>query len=255
MSFILYVGDCLKEMERVPSGSVDMILCDLPYGTTACAWDTVLPFAELWAHYNRAIKPGGAIVLTAAQPFTSALVMSNPKAFKYNWIWEKNRPTGFANAKKRPLKIFEDILVFNAKVYNPQGLVKIERDMKNSISKTQTGGHIGLFNNKDYTQENTNYPKNILKYSSDEAIKYHPTQKPVELFKYLISTYTNEGDTVMDNCIGSGTTAVACRELGRNCIGMERETEYVRITCDRNPEAVIIVDGEVVTREIFDLIY
>ena len=236
-------GDCLELMHNIPDGSVDMILCDLPYGTTACSWDSVIPFDELWAHYRRLIKPNGAIVLTASQPFTTALIASNMKEFKYCWYWNKNRPTGFANAKKQPLRKVEEVIVFykNLPTYNPQGIVYSPKVMKNSRStggRTVQGDHLG--NNKgsmrkpgnEYVQEYTNYPSQVLEIKSDRWA-FHPTQKPVALFEYLIKTYTNPGGLVLDNCAGSGTTAIACINTGRNYICIEKDEEYYKKAIER----------------------
>lgn len=231
-----WMGDCLELMARIPDGSVDMVLCDLPYGTTACKWDAVIPFEPLWREYWRMCKPNAAVVLTAAQPFTSALVMSQPDCFRYGWVWVKNRPTGFANAKKQPLRKVEDCLVFyrNRPTYNPQGVIYSPKIMKNSRS---TGGATvqgeSLASNKgsmrspgkEYTQEFTNYPTQVLEIASDTK-GFHPTQKPVALFDYLIRTYTNPGDLVLDNCAGSGTTAVAAEQTGRRWLCIEREPAY-----------------------------
>lgn len=237
-------GDCLEVMREIPDGSIDMILCDLPYGTTACAWDEIIPFEPLWEQYERVIKDNGAIVLTASQPFTSALVMSNPKLFRYQWYWNKNKVTGFANAKKQPLRNVEDVLVFYKKLpaYNPQGVTRVNKTRKNGASvggetlrkdiegsatrgRLRTGGAV-------YTQEFTNYPRQLLVINSENKT-VHPTQKPVALFEYLIKTYTNKGDTVLDNCIGSGTTAIACMNLDRNFIGIELEKKYVEMARER----------------------
>ena len=226
-------GDCLELMKDIPDGSVDMILADLPYGTTACKWDTIIPFEPLWKQYKRIIKPNGAIVLTASQPFTSALVMSNPKMFKYGWVWQKS-PTGFLNAKKMPMKSVEDVLVFYNKQppYNPQGLIRIDKVVNNHKTKsikssiglsTHNGGRLS----GKYVQRYTNYPTQVLSYPNLKGL--HPTQKPVALFEYLIKTYTNEGDLVLDNVAGSGTTGVACQNTNRNFILMEKEPEYVEV--------------------------
>ena len=228
----ILLGDCLELMKDIPNGSIDMILCDLPYGTTACKWDTIIPFDKLWEQYKRIIKDNGAIVLFGSQPFTSALVMSNPKWFKYCWVWEKIRPTGFANAKKRPLKLTEDICVFGGSNYYPQGLVRIDKQMMNS--KSTGGDTTGTFKyGEPYVQEFTNYPKNVLKFELDEKSKLHPTQKPVPLLEYLVKTYTNEGDLVLDNCAGSGTTAIACLNTNRQFIVMEKEQKYYDIILKR----------------------
>jgi site-specific DNA-methyltransferase (adenine-specific) len=215
-------GDCLEVMPSIPDKSIDMILCDLPYGTTACKWDTIIPFEPLWAQYKRLIKDRGAIVLTASQPFTSALVMSNPYDFKYSWYWKK-RPVNFLNAKKQPMRNIEDILVFNAKQYNSQGLIQCKKINKRSNS-TETSGLHGLCNESNFI----NYPHQVLEIINGER-GLHPTQKPVALMEYLIKTYTDEGDLVLDNCIGSGTTAVAAKRTGRHFIGIELLPEYCQI--------------------------
>jgi site-specific DNA-methyltransferase (adenine-specific) len=235
-------GDCLEVMREIPDKSVDMILCDLPYGTTACKWDSVIPFEPLWAQYERVIKDKGAIVLTASQPFTSALVMSNPKLFKYEWIWKKTRYTGNLNAKIMPLKAHESILVFGKgrTVYNPiKTLAPPEKiDKRKTINDSFVKGG-GAYNNskpfinKRNRDDGTRYPISIQEFKNPNNGSVHPTQKPVALFEYLIRTYTNEGEIVLDNCIGSGTTAVACINTGRSFIGIERETEYVEIANKR----------------------
>ena len=237
----LIQGDCLEIMPSIPDKSIDMILCDLPYGTTACKWDTVIPFEPLWEQYKRIIKDNGAIVLTASQPFTSALVMSNIKMFKYEWVWEKNKATGFANAKKQPLRNYEDVLVFSKKRTNyfPQGLIRIDKKYKNSksvggeslrtsIDDSKNKGSLRT-EGKEYIQEFTGYPKQTLTDIKEDKDKLHPTQKPVALFEYLIKTYTSVGDTVLDNCMGSGTAGVACKNLNRNFIGIELDPEYFKI--------------------------
>jgi site-specific DNA-methyltransferase (adenine-specific) len=223
-------GDCLEVMPDIPDKSIDMILCDLPYGTTACKWDQIIPFEPLWKEYKRLIKDHGAIVLTASQPFTSALVMSNPGMFKYEWIWEKNNSTGFQHASHMPLKKHENILVFYKEqcIYNQQGMRRC-----NKINKRGSMGSNWCEGTKhEYIQEFTNYPTTIL--TIDKTLNpIHPTQKPVALFEYLIKTYTNEGDLVLDNCIGSGTTAIAARNTGRHFIGIEKEPKYVEIARKR----------------------
>ena len=302
----LIQGDCLEKMKDIPDGSVDMVLADPPYGTTACKWDSVIPFEPLWEQYKRIIKGNGAIVLTASQPFTSALVMSNIKDYSHNWVWIKNKVTKFLSVKTQPLSKTEDILVFyqqyddtftdwrrryfkkllefigkNKKyivenlgqgldhcfrydsrqfsvptkenyqlldnefiisnfseykqyqeiqnvprAYNPQGIVKFEvKKLCNGKKKKENG--VYNFECDKYKQEFTNYPTNVLEFNTD--IGLHPTQKPVALFEYLIKTYTNEGETVLDNCMGSGTTGVACKNLNRNFIGIELDPEYFKI--------------------------
>lgn len=231
----IYNMDCIEGMKLIQDKSIDMILCDLPYATTNCPWDTLIPFDKLWKEYERIIKNNGAIVLTAQQPFTTKLIISNPKLFRYEWIWQKGYATGFPNAKKMPLKEHENILVFYKKLptYNPQGLVKLHKP-KEKIRKT--GAQVYGKNNKSltkpYVQEYTNYPKSIIQ-TKKESGTFHPTQKPVVLFEYLIKTYTNEGDLVLDNCIGSGTTAIACINTNRNYIGFELTEEYYNKSLER----------------------
>lgn len=247
--FSLLFGDCLDRMKEIPDGSIDMVLCDLPYGMTSCAWDSAIPFSQLWSAYRRVVKKGGAIVLTAAQPFTSALVMSNVRDFAYTWVWLKTRPTGFANAKKQPLRCVEDVVVFYDKppTYNPQGLVRVDKICRNSKSR---GGEIlrggieassgkGSLRTagKEFVQEFTNYPRQALNMPHDNSQRLHPTQKPVALMEYLIKTYTNPCEVVLDNTMGSGTTGVAAIQTGRKFIGIEREPSYFEIACRRIEEA------------------
>ena len=216
-------------MQKIPNKSIDMILCDLPYWTTACKWDTIIPFEPLWEQYNRIIKDNGAIILTAIQPFTSALVMSNPKMFKYEWIWEKTRTSNPSLAKSQPLRYHESILVFGGNNYNPQ---MTEWDIY--FTRKGAGGKFAgnKVNKVDQpiVQRNTRYPKSILKIKSEYPNSIvHPTQKPVSLFEYLIKTYTNEWDTVLDNCAGSWTTWVACKNTNRNYILIEKDPWYCEI--------------------------
>jgi len=215
-------GDCLIEMQKIPDKSIDMILCDLPYGTTWAKWDTILDFNLLWEQYNRICK--GAIVLFSTQPFTTKLIESNIENYKYTWYWIKNIKGNYLNAKRQPLRMLEEVSVFNNHSYYPQGIRKVDK-----IGKSGTGAKTTLQNyaNK-WLQENEGYPSNVLVYDLD-VDKFHPTQKPVALCEYLIKTYTNEGDIVLDNCAGSGTTGVACKMLGRNFILIEKESEYVKI--------------------------
>lgn len=240
----LMQGDCLELMKEIPDGSVDMVLCDLPYGTTACKWDTVIPFEPLWAEYWRMVKPNGAVVLTAAQPFTTQLIASQIDRFKYCWYWMKPGVTGFANAKKQPLRCVEDVAVFyrSPPTYNPQGLVYAPKVKKNGASVggdtlradvAESEGRGSLRTpGAEYVQEFTNYPRQTLEFAQCDK-KVHPTQKPVALMEYLIRTYTNEGDTILDSCMGSGTTGVACVNTGRSFIGIERDAEYFRIAQER----------------------
>lgn len=234
----IYNEDCLEGMKRIPDKSVDMILCDLPYGTTACKWDIVIPFKLLWEQYERVIKDNGAIILFGSEPFSSHLRTSNLKAYKYDWYWNKSKPVGFTNAKKMPLKDVETVSVFYKKppLYIPQNITRVDK-VKSNSTKTQRGRHIsaqngGAFTTEKYIQEFTNYPRQVLKFSV-EGKPMHPTQKPVALFEYLIKTYTNEYDVVLDNCMGSGTTAIACLNTGRNYIGFELDEGYYNASLNR----------------------
>ena len=226
----LLLGDCLDRMAEIPDGSVDMVLCDLPYGTTACKWDSVIPFEPLWAHYRRVCKRNAAIVLTASQPFTSALVMSNVKEYRHQWVWNKNNSAGFATAKIRPLAIYEDVLVFGKErvSYYPQ-MTKGKMRKKGGYGASDNYGIVPSVSvNDDY------YPKNLIEIGNASQVgKVHPTQKPVALMEYLIRTYTNEGETVLDNTMGSGTTGVACVRTGRRFIGIERDEAYFKIASER----------------------
>ena len=230
----LHQGDCLEIMKYIPTGSVDMILCDLPYGTTDCKWDSIIPLNELWREYERIIKEDGAIVLTAAQPFTTQLINSNMKLFKYCWYWLKNTPTGFCFAKYQPMRKVEDVCVFYKKSpkYNPQGLVKIKNPkpkLRKEIERKDWVYRDTL--NGKFTPQWTNYPNNVLEIKTERG--YHPTQKPVPLFEYLIKTYTDEGMIVLDNCMGSGTTGVACMSTNRKFIGIEMDEKYFKIAKSR----------------------
>lgn len=225
-------GDCLELMKNIPDKSIDMILCDLPYGTTHNKWDNVIPMEPLWKQYNRIIKDHGAIVLFSQMPFGASLIMSNPKMFRYEWIWEKNQAAGFLNAKKMPLRKHENILVFykHLPTYNPQGLIKLDKPIQEEGSANRNGKNYGVAD-KSFIRTHKNYPTDIITFSKDAG--YHPTQKPVDLLEYLIKTYTNEGDTVLDNCMGSGSTGVACVNTNRDFIGMELNEEYFKIACGR----------------------
>lgn len=242
----LQQGDCLELMKGIEDASIDLILCDLPYGTVSCKWDVVIPFDKLWEQYKRVIQPTGAIVLTASQPFTTALISSNIEMFKYCWVWEKSKPTGFINAKNAPLKQHEDIVVFSQgkaannnpsrMSYFPQGLIASGKTVKSKNSELDAWGSRPSRNNEGYTQDFTNYPKSILKIPS-EGKTVHPTQKPAALMEYMIKTYTNEGMTVLDNCMGSGTTGVACINTNRKFIGMEKDENYFSIAKERIEKA------------------
>lgn len=222
-------GDCLELMAGLPDGSVDMVLCDLPYGTTACSWDSVIPFEPLWEQYWRVCKPNAAVVLTASQPFTSALIMSQIKAFKYEWIWRKNAGSNFAQMKQQPMKEHESVLVFakNRFTYNPimqprngNGNASVGYALKRESNSEVYG--IGAVEPKIVPE--LRYPSSIQLFNRERGL--HPTQKPVALFEYLIRTYTNEGETVLDNTAGSGTTAIAAENAGRKWICMERDPDY-----------------------------
>lgn len=236
-------GDCLELMKDIPDGSVDMILCDLPYGTTACKWDSIIPFESLWQQYNRIIKDNGAIVLFGSEPFATELRHSNLKMFKYDWIWDKVSGLGFFDCEFRPLKSHETISVFSKggcsngskppMKYNPQGVIR-KQVLKNTKKQSD------LFHSnteKEFISKGSNYPKSILTISKSKAKSLHPTQKPTALLEYLVKTYTNEGDTVLDNCMGSGSTGVACVRTGRKFIGMELDKHYFDVAVNRIEEA------------------
>ena len=230
----IYNMDCLEGMKQIPDGTIDAVICDLPYGTTACAWDSVIPFDKLWEQYRRICKPNAAIVLFGSEPFSTTLRASNLEMYKYDWIWVKNRPTGHLEAKNKPMKQHEIISIFskgasangcnNRITYNPQGCVKTNVVLTNRATN--------VYSNREsrkagttFIQEYTNYPTSVLSFDLDDG-HLHPTQKPVDLLRYLVLTYTNEGDTVLDNCMGSGTTAIACIKERRHFIGFELSKEY-----------------------------
>lgn len=234
----LMQGDCLKVMPSIASGSVDMILCDLPYGTTQNKWDSVLPLDQLWVEYWRVLKPNGAIVLTAAQPFTSILITSSLREFKYDWTWRKPKGTGHLNAKKMPMRDKEDIAVFyrSQPTYNPQfgtGTPYKDKAGKDHAATTSMTGSYGAYTNKREDSDGRRYPKQVLEFGVVERGTVHPTQKPVPLMEYLIRTYTNQGETVLDNTMGSGSTGVACVRTGRNFIGIEQDEKYFAIAKER----------------------
>ena len=232
-------GDCLELMKDIPDDSVDMVLTDPPYGTTACKWDSIIPFEPMWEQLRRIIKPNGAIVLFGSQPFTSALVMSNPKMFKYDWVWNKRMATGFLDAKKRPLKVHENILVFYEKLpkYNPI-FTNGKPYTRPEPTKLFNGYRQDLLKVATTNVSGKRYPKTIIDISNaNQRGKVHPTQKPVALLEYLIKTYTNEGETVLDFTMGSGSTGVAAKNLNRNFIGIELDEEYFEIAKKRIEEA------------------
>ena len=260
----LYHGDCLEQMVNIPDHSVDLILTDLPYGTTdrngveskgsnrLLKWDTVIPLDLLWEQYRRILKPLGTVALTADQPFTSQLILSNLDWFKYEWIWKKKKTTGFLLANYRPMKETEDVVIFspggaaaasrNGKnmTYNPQGLIEKKVKKKNSAKRLgkflHTPEHMGennkLLHETEYEQKWTNYPSEIIEFGLDRDV-IHPTQKPVALMEYLIRTYSNEGETVLDNCMGSGTTGVAAIKTNRKFIGIEADADYFTKASER----------------------
>ena len=231
----IYNMDCIAGMGLLPDGCVDMVLTDLPYGTTSCRWDSIIPFDLLWQQLHRVTKQSGAMVFTAAQPFTTALIESNRKNFKYCWYWNKNMVTGFPFAKYQPLRCVEDVVVFyrKAPTYNPQGLVALESPLKCSgkdYGKDAVYAVASL--NKPHDRLFTNYPRQVLTFPCQRD-GLHPTQKPVALFEYFIRTYTELGQLVLDCCIGSGTTAVACRNAGRDYVGFEIDKEHYNTAITR----------------------
>ena len=242
----LMQGDCLELMKTIPDGSVDLILTDPPYGTTACKWDTVIPFDLMWDELKRIIKPNGAIVLFGSEPFSSALRMSNIKQYKYDWVWEKNNAVGFVNAKLKPMNKHELIHIFstgktsngnkNNMPYFPQGLISFNKLVcsgnKQNKDNTYWRPSLKSSNGDDYIQEWTNYPTSVLKFSKDKN-RLHPTQKPVALLEYLIKTYTQESETVLDFTMGSGSTIVAAKNTNRNAIGIELDENYFNIAKER----------------------
>ena len=230
----VYRGDCLELMNGIPNKSIDMILCDLPYGMTWAKWDSIISFEDLWTQYNRIIKDNSAIVLFSSQPFTSKLINSNMKNYKYTWYWIKNIKGNYLNVKRQPLRQVEEINIFNKHKYFPQGIKEY-----NKIGRSGSGAKTTLQNySNEWFQEKTGYPSNVLYYDLDKE-KLHPTQKPIALCEYLIKTYTNEGEIVLDNCIGSGTTAIACINTNRNYIGFELNKEYYEIAKNRINQHII----------------
>ena len=278
----LFHGDCLVEMRSIEEHSIDLILCDLPYGTTdrkgvenkrgvnrLLKWDTVIPLDKLWLEYKRILKPRGAVVLTADQPFTSKLILSNIEWFKYVWIWKKKKTTGFLLANYRPMKQTEDVVVFSPAgaaaasrngrnmTYNPQGLIEKKVKKKNNPKRLGKFLHNPEFMGKnnillhetEYEQKYTNYPSEIIEFGLDKNV-VHPTQKPVELMKYLIKTYSNENETVLDNCMGSGTTGVACVNTNRKFIGIEQDEKYYNIAKSRINESICAEEISMISQNI-----
>jgi len=247
----IHHGDCLDLMNGIPDGSIDMILCDLPYGLIACGWDKSIPASKMWNCYNRIVKDNGVVVLFSSGLFTPRVMLSNINGYKYKWVWVKNNSTNFIHAKNRPMTKHEDVLIFSKApmghlsqlsnkrmVYNPQGLIPINKTVKTSKNKFGTiAGKRPSIKDK-YIMKYTNYPKDVLiGFPEDRSnIKLHTSQKPVALCEYLIKTYTNKGDVVLDNCIGSGTTAIAAINTNRNFIGIELDKKYVDIANKRIEE-------------------
>ncbi len=235
----IYLGDCLELMPKhIEDKSIDMIFCDLPYGTTQNKWDSIIPLDELWKEYKRVIKDNGAIVLFAAQPFTSALIMSNPKMFKYDWVWQKPKGTGHLNAKRQPMRDKEDVLVFYKKqcTYNPQmteGTPYKDKAGKDHTKSTSMSGSYGNYTNYREVNKGVRYPKQVQKFGVVERGTLHPTEKPLEIVEYMIKTYTNEGDLILDNTCGSGTTGLGAKNLKRDYIMIEKDPEYYEIACKR----------------------
>lgn len=228
-------GDCLERMKEIPDGSVDMVLADPPYGTTSCKWDSIIPLESMWEQLKRIIKPNGAIVMTASQPFTSVLVGSNLKQFKYSMVWKKSQSTGHLNAWRMPMRAHEDIVVFYTKppTYNPELKDKPAANIRPVTSRTKKTDCYGDHKlDVHKCPADKTMPNSILQFNNAQGTK-HPTQKPLVLMEYLIKTYTNEGETVLDFTMGSGTTGVACKNLNRSFIGIELDEEYFKIAQDR----------------------
>ena len=254
MKYKLIHGDCLKVMQKIKDNSIDLILCDLPYGTTICKWDTVIDFESLWSQYKRIIKKHCAIVLFGQEPFSSALRLSNIEWFKYDWYWRKSKPSGFMNAKLKPLKDIEIISVFSNGVtsncspnnmkYYPQGLIDVDYIKKRpQLYRGSEGITTYRKNHKlERKVEKTGYPRQVLEFANPNSDVLHPTQKPVDLLEYLIKTYSDLGNIVLDNCMGSGSTGVACVNTGRRFVGIEKEEKYYKIAKSRL---------EVIPRKIF----
>jgi DNA modification methylase len=252
----LMLGDCLERMAEIPDGSVDLIAADLPYGTTACRWDSVIPFEPMWAHFKRVLRPnggmlnpGGGVVLTAAQPFAAALVMSNPKWFRNEWVWHKTQSRGHLNAKRQPLTEHENVLVFGkvSPTYNPQIQPKPAKDIRPVTPRGKQADCYGRYGavSERSIPDDMSYPRSVIRIANPNhgEAGFHPTQKPVALFEYLIRTYSNEGETVLDCTMGSGTTGVACLNTGRRFIGIEKDPDYFataerRIAAERSKVAL-----------------
>jgi len=232
---VLLLGDCLERMKEIPDGCVDMVCCDMPYGTTACKWDSIIPLEPMWEQLKRVIKPNGAIVMTASQPFTTTLIASNLKMFKYNLVWEKSRSSSPMLAKKQPMRFHEDICMFYKKqpTYNPI-MVEGEKNHGTKAGSATINIHGGKKSEFKANTSKMKYPRSVIKIkSTDSTRNLHPTQKPVALMEYLIKTYTNESETVLDFTMGSGSTGVAAKNLNRKFIGIEMDEEYFKIAQER----------------------
>jgi DNA modification methylase len=244
--FNLFNGDCLHILETIPDFSIDLVIADLPYGVTACKWDTIIPFAPLWKSYRRIVKPGGSIVFTAIQPFTSAIVMSNPEWFRHHWIYEKAKATNFVKARRMPMRYHEDVLIFcdRQPKYKPQMIAgkpykKVQRNMRNgTLEYTRPVGTVS-------ENSGTRFPSSIIRFvNPSNAGQLHATQKPVELIEYLINTYSDQGDVVLDNVMGSGTTGIACINTGRQFIGIEKDPEIFVTARGRISSAILERHGD-----------
>lgn len=259
--YTLIHGDCLDILPTLAAGSVDAVICDPPYGTTACAWDSVIPFAPMWAGIKHVLKPKGAVALFGSQPFTSALVMSNPGWFRYEWIYKKRRVTGFLNANRRPMSAHENIIIFGESepIYNPQFRVGAIHKRNREEKHNQNTNVYGAFVSTGIEMTDFYYPQSVEEFGADPEttvtrahrpgkIERHPTQKPVALMEYLIRTYTNEGDTVLDFTMGSGTTGVAAMHTGRKFVGIEMDAGYFGIAQERIRKAAQMADGQFVDK-------
>ena len=248
MDMNLWHGDCLELMKDIPSGSVNLVLCDPPYGTTACPWDAIISFERLWAEYKRVLKPYSAVVLFGSQPFTTTMIASNLPWFKYEWVWMKNRPTNFAHAKNKPMKKHENICVFSEGTtvhatqsasrmpYFPQGLIAIHQEHERSERENTDVCFSKRKSHGKFVRENTGYPHSILEFST-EQLGLHPTAKPVLLLEYLIKSYTSEGESVLDNCMGSGSAGIASLNTKRAFIGIEKDDKYFAVAKKRIEDA------------------
>jgi len=250
MGYQLHLGDCLEIMPNIQSGSVDAIIADLPYGSTKCAWDVIIPFDDLWKEYKRIIKPKGAIVLFGNQPFTTLLIASNFKWFKYELVWDKTIPAGMSYARFQPMRQHENIVVFceGKTTYNPQ-MVERSKPIKEGGKKPSDSAPIKYFNNMGGRIYTHKQPITIMRFRKIRKGSLHPTQKPVDLLEYLVETYTNAGETILDNTMGSGTTGVACMNTGRNFIGIEKEEKYYLIAKKRIEESTLNLSFDSIAKE------